>query len=255
MLKERSYIRQSLISSLVEVAKYNISKKNKDIMLYEIANVYSGSEEYVEDTKLSFIISGRYLSNTWNSNTFEMDFYFAKGVVENLMNYLGFDGRYTLSLSNNLPKEIHPKINSEIIVGGKNIGYFGKLHPSISKDDMYVCEISLTKLNMNKTGDVKYRELNKYPKVEKDLAFIVDDSIESFEILKEIKKVGGKLLTEVKVFDVYKGDKIDNSKKSIAYNLTFEDYTRTLTEEEVMAIFNNIINVIENKFNATLRDK
>jgi len=255
MLKERSYIRQSLISSLVEVAKYNISKKNKDIMLYEIANVYSGSEEYVEDTKLSFIISGRYLSNTWNSNTFEMDFYFAKGVVENLMNYLGFDGRYTLSLSNNLPKEIHPKINSEIIVGGKNIGYFGKLHPSISKDDMYVCEISLTKLNMNKTGDVKYRELNKYPKVEKDLAFIVDDSIESFEILKEIKKTGGKLLTEVKVFDVYKGDKIDNSKKSIAYNLTFEDYTRTLTEEEVMAIFNNIINVIENKFNATLRDK
>ena len=255
MLKERSYIRQSLLSSLVDVAKYNLGRKNKDLLLYEIANVYSGSEEYIEDTKLAFVLSGKYLSNTWNSKSYEMDFYFAKGIVENLLNYLGLEKRYTLNLSDKLPKEIHPKINSEIIVGGKNIGYFGKLHPSVSKIDMYVCEISLTKLITNKSGDVKYQELNKYPKVEKDVAFIVDNNIESFEILKEIKKSGGKLLTDVKVFDIYKGDKIDGSKKSIAYNLTFEDYTRTLTEEEVMRVFANIIKVIEEKFDAELRDK
>ncbi|MBE6157027.1 MAG: phenylalanine--tRNA ligase subunit beta [Firmicutes bacterium] len=255
MLKERSYIRQSLLTALVDVAKYNISKNNKDILLYEIANVYSGSEEYIEDTKLAFVLSGNYLTNTWNSNAYEMDFYFTKGIVENLLSFLGFDNRYSLKLNNNLLKEIHPKINSEIIVGGKSVGYFGKLHPSIAKEDMYVCEISLTKLNANKTSDIKYQELNKYPKVEKDLAFIVDDNIESIEILKEIKKVGGKLLTEVKVFDVYKGDKIDSNKKSIAYNLIFEDNTRTLTEGEVMNIFSNIIKVIETKFNARLRDK
>ncbi|MBQ7031346.1 MAG: phenylalanine--tRNA ligase subunit beta [Bacilli bacterium] len=255
MLKERACVRQSLLTSLVEVAKYNISKKNKDLMLYEIANTYSGSEEYTEDTKLAFLVSGKYISNTWNQNSYDIDFYFIKGVVENLLTFVGLNNRYTLSLSDKLPKEIHPKINSEIIVGGKSIGYFGKLHPVVSKEDMYVCEISLTKLNMNKTGDVKYQELNKYPKIEKDLAFVVDDKIESFEILKEIKKSGGKLLTDVKVFDIYKGDKIDSDKKSIAYNLTFEDYTRTLTEEEVMNIFTNIIKSIENKFNATLRDK
>ncbi|MBQ8902314.1 MAG: phenylalanine--tRNA ligase subunit beta [Bacilli bacterium] len=255
MLKERACVRQSLLTSLVEVAKYNISKKNKDLMLYEIANTYSGSEEYTEDTKLAFLVSGKYISNTWNQNSYDIDFYFIKGVVENLLTFVGLNNRYSLSLSDKLPKEIHPKINSEIIVGGKSVGYFGKLHPVVSKEDMYVCEISLTKLNMNKTGDVKYQELNKYPKIEKDLAFVVDDKIESFEILKEIKKSGGKLLTDVKVFDIYKGDKIDSDKKSIAYNLTFEDYTRTLTEEEVMNIFANIIKSIENKFNATLRDK
>ena len=129
------------------------------------------------------------------------------------------------------------------------------MHPVVSKEDIYVCELSLTKLNLNKTGDVKYQELNKYPKIEKDLAFVVDDNVESFEILKEIKKTGGKLLTEVNVIDIYKGDKLDSSKKSIAYNLTFEDYTRTLTEEEVMNIFANIIKSVESKFNATLRDK
>ena len=153
------------------------------------------------------------------------------------------------------PKEIHPKINSEIIVGGKSIGYFGKLHPSISKEDIYVCEISLTHLNKNKTGDIKYKELNKYPKIEKDLAFIVDNDVESFEILKEIKKSGGKLLTDVKIFDVYKGENIEVGKKSIAYNLTFEDFSRTLTEEEVMVQFNKIIESVKNKFNAELRDK
>ena len=255
MLKERAFIRQSLLSNLVEVAKYNISKKNKDLLLYEIANTYSGTEEYIEDTKLAFVLRGKYITNTWNSNTYEMDFYFIKGIVENLLSFLGLDNRYTLQLSDKLPKEIHPKINSEIIVGGKEIGYFGKLHPSIMKEDLYVCEISLTKLNINKTGDVKYQELNKYPKIEKDLAFIVDDNIESIKLLKEIRKTGGKLLTDVKVFDIYKGDKIDQSKKSIAYNLTFEDYTRTLTEEEVMNIFNKIIDNIKTKFNAELRDK
>ena len=255
MLKERAYVRQSLLSSLVDVAKYNISKKNKDLCIYEIANTYSGNDEYVEDTKLAFIISGKYLSNTWNNLEYKIDFYFMKGVVENLLEFLGLNNRYTLSLSDKLPTEIHPKINSEIVVSGKPVGYFGKLHPSISKEDMYVCEISLTKLIENKSGDVKYKELNKYPKVEKDLAFIVDESIESFEIQKEIKKSGGKLLTNVVVFDIYRGENISDGKKSIAYNLTFEDFTKTLTEEEVMQAFNNIIKSVETKFNASLRDK
>ena len=255
MLKERTYVRQSLLKQIIDIAKYNINRKNKNILFYEIANTYSGCEEYNEDTKLAFVISGEYLSNTWNQNKYEMDFYFAKGIVENLLKYLGLEGRYSLNLSNRLPQEIHPKINSEIIVGGKNIGYFGKLHPSISKTDMYVCEISLTKLIINKTSDVKFKELNKYPKIEKDLAFIVDNRTESFEILKEIKKSGGKLLTNIVIFDVYKGENIGNDKKSIAYKLTFEDYTRTLTEEEVMIVFNKIIKDIENKFNAILRDK
>ena len=255
MLKERAVVRQSLLNSLVEVVNYNIKNKNKDLMMYEIANTYSGSDEYIEDTKLAFVMTGKYLSNTWNNNCYDIDFYFIKGVVENLLNYLGLDNRYTLSLSDKLPSEIHPKINSEIVVGGKSVGYFGKLHPSVTKEDIFVCEISLTKLSMNKTGDVKFKELNKYPKIEKDLAFIVNDSVDSYDLVKEIKKSGGRLLTDVKVFDIYKGEKLDSDKKSIAYNLTFEDNTRTLTEDEVMKVFSTIIRNVETKFNAVLRDK
>ena len=141
------------------------------------------------------------------------------------------------------------------IVDGEEVGYYGKLHPNVSKEDIYVCEISLTKLLNHKTSDIKYTELNKYPTIEKDVAFVVDNNVLAEDILKEIKASGGKLLTSVKIFDIYTGDKIDSNKKSIAYNLTFEDYTRTLTEEEVMDVFNKIITKVESKFNASIRDK
>lgn len=255
MLKEKSYLRQSLLSSLLDIYKYNKKNKINDVLIYEIANVYHEEEEYIEDTKLAFLMRGQYLTNTWNSNCYEIDFYLIKGVVENILNFLGLSGRYSLNLSEKLPKEIHPKINSEILVDNKNIGYFGKLHPNVSKDDIYVCEISLKELLNHKTNDVKFKELNKYPKVEKDIAFVVDDAIPSLDIWQEIKRSGGKLLTNIKIFDIYKGDKIDQNKKSIAYNLTFEDYTRTLTEEEVMAKFNKIIENVKTKFNAEIRDK
>ena len=255
MLKEKSCVRQSLLNALVQNAKYNKSKKNNDVLLYEISNIYYEDAEYTEDTKLAFIMTGKYLANTWNQISYNVDFYLIKGMVENLLKFLGLNNRYTLKLSDNLPKEIHPKINSEIIVDGGSVGYFGKLHPNISKDDMYVCEVSLTKLINHKTSDFKYKELNKYPSIEKDMAFVVDNNLPSEDILKEIKKSGGKLLTDVKIFDIYKGENIGSDKKSLAFNLTFEDYSRTLTEEEVMTIFNKIITNVTTKFKATLRDK
>ncbi len=255
MLKEKSCVRQSILPSLVNVLLYNKEKKNNDVFIYEISNVYHEEEEYVENSHLAFGISGEYLNNTWNSLSYKVDFYLMKGIVENLLNYLGYNNRYTLSLSDSLPKEIHPKINSEITIDGKNVGYFGKLHPKVSKEDVYVCEIDLSEILEHKTGDVKYQELNKYPKVEKDVAFVVNKDIPSIDILKAIKKSGGKLLTDIKIFDVYTGDRIDENKKSIAYKLTFEDNTRTLTEEEVMEIFNKIILDVLEKFKATVRDK
>ena len=255
MLKEREYVRQSLLTALVDTSLYNISKGNKDVLFYEIANTYYNEEEFVENTKLAFVLGGKYLSNTWNNTEYVMDFYFIKGIVEDLLDFLGYSNRYSLSLSEKLPVEIHPHVNSEIVVDGKSVGYFGKLHPSESSHDLYVCEINLTELNNHKSSDVKFKELNKYPKITKDLAFIVDKNVESYKIVQEIKKNGAKLLTDVVVFDIYEGQNIDADKKSIAYKLTFEDYTRTLKDEEVMVIFKKIIDAVKVKFGAELRDK
>ena len=123
------------------------------------------------------------------------------------------------------------------------------------KDEVYVCEISMTKLYNKKTKQLKYKEISKYPGIEKDLAFVVNKETTSEEIVGVIKKSGGRLLTNIDVFDVYVGENVEPGKKSIAYSLKFEDPSRTLTEDEVMQVFNKIINDVTTKLDAKLRDK
>ncbi len=116
-------------------------------------------------------------------------------------------------------------------------------------------EINLSKLLGKKVGKMKYKEISKFPSIKKDVAFIVNKDIESATIEKQIKKSAGNLLTNIEVFDVYKGEHIAENKKSIAYSLTFSDSTKTLNDEEVMQVFNKIIEEVCKKHNAVLRDK
>ena len=123
-----------------------------------------------------------------------------------------------------------------------------------SKYNIYVGEISLDKLYAKKVRSIKFKELNKYPVITKDLAFIIDSKVTSDEITKVIKKAGGRLLTNIEVFDVYHGDKLETNQKSIAFHLTFEDNTKTLTDDEINILFNKIITDVTNKCHAILRD-
>ncbi len=147
---------------------------------------------------------------------------------------------------------MHPGQSAVINLNGMDVGYLGKIHPSIEKD-VYVCEINLDKLLSNRVSKLKYKEINKYPSISKDMAFVMNKSITSEEVIKVIKKAGGKLLTDVKVFDVYEGENVGLNNKSLAFNLTFEDYSKTLTDEEVMEVFNNIVSSVEKTLNIKLR--
>ena len=129
----------------------------------------------------------------------------------------------------------------------------GKLHPEVSKEDVYVVEINLSKLLAKKVGKMKYKEISKFPSIKKDVAFIVNEGIDSATIEKQIKKSAGNLLTNIEVFDVYTGEHISSGKKSIAYSLTFSDSNKTLTDEEVTEIFNKVISDVEIKLNAEIR--
>ncbi|MDD6878751.1 MAG: phenylalanine--tRNA ligase subunit beta [bacterium] len=252
MSSDKKNIRQTLIPSLLKVIDYNKSRGLDDMSIYEISNVYYNKDE--EETKISIALTGKFIYNNWNNVKINSDFYLLKGMVENLFNYLGFKNRYKFE-----KKEIdgiHPGISAEILLDKEPVGYLGKVHPLISrKNDIYVCEISLTKIVSKKIKPIKYKEISKFPSIEKDLAFIVDKDVLSSDIVTVIKKAGGKLLTEISVFDVYAGENLEINKKSIAYSLKFEDPTKTLTEEEVMRVFNKIIEEVETKLNAKVRDK
>lgn len=250
MSNDKSVIRTSLIPSLLNVYEYNKARKVKDINLYEISKTYDVN--YNEETKIAMLISGNYISNNWNINGIKADFYVMKGIVENLLDYLGFHNRY--SFVKESIDSLHPGISAAIVLDRKKIGIIGRVHPSVNKDEIYVAELSMNALEST-TKALKYKESPKYPNSVKDMAFIVDRSVSSSSIVDVIKRSGGRTLVSVEAFDVYEGDNIDNDKKSIAYTVTFNDPKKTLSDTEVMESFNNIINAVCSKCNAVLRDK
>ena len=251
MTEDRNTLRYSLLYSLNEVYNYNSARNNTDISIFEIGNTfYKENNEYKEKRKLAILLSGNYYLDIKKT---KVDFYILKGIVEELLDFLGFQGRYSFQLGNT-PKELHPGVSAIINIQGNNLGIIGKLHPNVSKKDIYVFEIDLDKLLSLHPSRMSYKDINKFPSIIKDVAFIVDKNIYSEEIEKVIKKSGGKLLTNIEVFDVYVGENIASNEKSIAYKLTFQDPTKTLTDEEVMNLFNKIIKDVESKCNAKLRD-
>ena len=197
-------------------------------------------------------MEGEYIANRWQNNIIKTDFYVIKGIIQNILNYLGFENRYYFYVDN-IPN-MHPGISAKISLDKEDIGIIGRVHPSLKKDDIYVAELSMTKL-MKNVKAIKYKEPTKYPEVKKDLAFIVKKDVQSDEIERVIKKAAGKILTDIDVFDVYTGENVSNDEKSIAFSLTFSDPTKTLNEEEINNIFNKIISDVETKTNSKLRNK
>ena len=242
---DKSVIRTSLIPSLLNTYNYNKARRVEDINIYEIAKTYDKS--YNEESKIAFLMKGNYVINPWKGSI-KVDFYLMKGIVESILDYLGFKNRYSFVKSS--VKDLHPGVSADILLDRKRIGIMGRVHPKECRDEVYVCELSLNAL-MTKVKPLKYKEASKYPTIVKDVAFIVPKSMSSSEVEAVIKKAGGRLLSEVNVFDVY--EKLDNDKKSIAYNLTFMDSNRTLTDEEVMNVFDNIIKKVTTTLDVELR--
>ncbi len=250
MSVDKSVIRTSLISSLLKVYKYNRDHKVNDINIYEIAKTYDAS--YNEESKICMLMSGNYLFNQWLGVNVKIDFYLIKGVVQNILDYLGFKNRYTFEKVE-IP-DLHPGMCASILLDRKKIGVIGRVHPTLIKEDVYVAELSLEAL-MSKVKPIKFKEALKYPEIVKDMAFVFKKDVLSSEVIDVIRKAGGRLLTEVKLFDVYTGENVASDERSLAYSLTFSAADRTLSEEEVMKVFENIIGKVEEKFGAKLRNK
>jgi len=249
--EDRNTLRYTIIPSLYKIYEYNNARGQKDISLFEIGKgFYKKGEVYGEDTKLCSLMTGKYSLGL--NNTKNVDFYTIKGVVEEVLDYLGYAGRYSF-IKEEMPKEMHPGQSAYINVNGTNVGIIGKLHPTISKEDVYVFEINLDELLEKKVGKMKYKEISKFPSIKKDVAFVVDKKLISKDIEKVIKSAGGSLLTEIEVFDIYTGSNVAEDKKSIAYSLTFTDNKKTLTDEEVNSLMEKVMNSVCNKFVAEVR--
>ncbi len=246
MTSDRTHLRTSLIPSLLDVYTYNKSRGNKNVNIFEISEVFRKEEDYTEEKHLSILMAGEYISGI--NTKVNADFYYLKGIVENLLDYLGYKRRYDFEVESSI-KELHPYKAASIIINGVKVGFLGEVNPSIISDAVYVCDINLDKLRSINSGKIKAKDVPKYPSIKKDVSFIVTNETSAKEIIKEIKK-GNRNLVDVQAYDEFKMP-ID---KSITFTLTYLDENKTLTDEEVMIEFNKAIDNVMKKFNARVKN-
>lgn len=245
--EDTSIMRTTLLPSVMSTLALNYSRRNESAKIYEFANVYipvDGQKLPDEHKNITLGMYGGY------------DFYDMKGVIEHLFDVLKIRDVEYVAKSDNTT--FHPGRCAQIVKDGKVIGIFGEAHPDVCKNfgmdtRVYICEIDFNTLLEFYTDEVKYKPLPKYPAVTRDIAMLIDDSVNVYEIEKIIKKCSGNILEGYNLFDVYKGAQIPEGKKSVAYSVTFRADDRTLTDEEINGVFDKIVKTLEDNLSAQLR--
>ena len=251
MTEERNALRHSIIPSLYKIYDYNINHYNKDVSIFEIGKGFNKvGEEYGEESRLGVLMAGKFFQGI---KEVPVDFYIIKGIAEEVLDFLGFKNRYSFQVKDNLPEELHPGKSALINVNGEDVGIIGRVNPEICKSECYILEINLDRLLSKKVGKMKYKDFSKFPETKKDLSIIVDENISAEEIEKAIKKSAGSTLTNIDVFDLYKGTGIAEGKKSIAFSLSFGTMDRTLTDDETNETMEKIILGLQKAIKAELR--
>ncbi len=254
MSEEHSVLRKSLVSSLVDVISYHEARKLSDNATFEIGKkYYKVDEDTYEENLFAGVISGKVPSNGWIEPNKKADFFYLKGVLDLLFNKLRLSVKY-LPLEN-APKELHPKRVAKILLDDQVIGFVGELHPKYQKDhnlnETYVFELYLDQMLQESKPVIAFKHISKVPSVDRDLALVMDQSQNVGEILDAIKK-SDKMISKITVFDIYVGEKIDASKKSVAIRITLES-DETLTEDIISSKINRILKSLEYRFKITLR--
>lgn len=244
--EDASIMRTLLSYSMIKVMASNLLKSNMKARLFEIANVYTPIGGEVLPNESQHLVCGFYGKNE--------DFYSIKGVLEALFEHFGLSESYKRS---NV-EFLHKGRAADIMANGVNIGFVGELSADIAEkfdvaEKLYIAEIDLETMLNCANLDFVFKPVPKFPAVERDLAIIVDDSVEAAAILDCVRKSGGKTLNNVKIFDVYKGKHVDAGKKSVAFSMEFRLPDGTLTDDEVNAKINKILKNLAANFEAVLR--
>ena len=252
---ELSNLRSSLIPNALETVKHNINRQNRNLKIFEIGNTYSiNDNNYIENKRLNVTVTGKIFDENWISEFSKSNFYYLKGVAENLLNNLNVS---------NIKYEVN---NDELFEyklcihnNKKNIGFIGELNSTYTKEFSIDDKIHLLNLDLDniklKSANVKYQELSRFPSSRRDLSMILDDNI-NFEAIKNLAfNVENKILKDVNLFDEYKGKNIEDNKKSLAVSFTFNDSKKTLTDKLIDKIMLKLSDKYKTELGAVIRDK
>lgn len=244
--EDYSVMRTTLIGNMLDVIKRNLNNKQNNLRFYEVGNTfhYADDRQMLEHKLLTIGLVGDY------------DFYYLKNVLINIFNKFGVKAVRFEREENN--PTFHAGRTANIIVNGENIGVIGEISPFVLDNldiekRIYISEINLDKLIKFVDSNIQYKPISKYPAVERDIAFIIDENVESQEIVDVVNENGGEYLVGIRLFDRYQGEQIEKGKVSLAYKILFQSQNSTLKDKYVKQAFQNIENGLKSKFNIELR--
>lgn len=245
--EEFSIMRKSLIPNIIEVLSKNLNYKNEDLLVYELGNTFHTVENYEVPLEKKRLVIGSYG---------KYDFYYIKDVIINLFNVLNI--KNIEFIKNNCIDYFHPGVCADILANGEKVGEIGQISYDVCKNfsikkNIFVCEIDIEKIR-DKVSLIKiYEPIIKYPAVKRDLAIIVDKDIDSGRIEKIFKNNSNNLLKNIELFDIYTGNQINKGKKSMAYKLTFQSKEKTLVDEDINSLIDNMLFDLKEQLGAYLR--
>lgn len=260
MSEDRSVLRTSLAAQLLETAAYNRNRKEESAALFEIGSVFHTDEEQLtrlpqEKHRFAALLTGNRTAAQWNQKAAAVDFYDAKGIVETVVDVLGIADKVTYEAAQ--PEHFHPGRTAAVYFGKELLGYVGQLHPALQLEldlaDTYVVELSLDALYEAADFDIVYMALPRYPAMQRDIAVVIDEAVAAAKLTDVAWQMAGELLESVRVFDVFKGEKLGAGKKSVALSLVYRHNERTLTDEEVTALHEKVVAELQQSFGAELR--
>lgn len=255
---EFKLMRPTTIPSMMQILALNNNRKNQNVKLFDISRNYKNTNNQVENGEVplqeNILTIGVYGEDS--------DFYTLKGLVENILEVANVN-RYDIKKETE-NQSYHPGRCATLKVGNDIIATFGEVHPEVLTNydinkRVYLAEINITKIVKYSKSNKKYQEVPKFPAVERDIAVIVDEQVQVGDIeqtiTKKAKKLlkGKKSLENLKLFDIYRDEKIGENKKSVAYSLIFRDTTKSLSDEEINPVMEEITVELQKQFNAELR--
>jgi phenylalanyl-tRNA synthetase beta chain len=253
--QELSIMRQSLLESALETALYNRNRKQSDLRIFEFGKIYNVyNDKYTEEYRLSILITGNRTEDSWNSKTKKSDFFQIKAFVNNILSLCKIE-RVSMKPGNSEDYGSSLKISS----AGVNLGEMGIISKDLLKKFDITDEVFYAELNYDamivaaRKTDTAYVEVSKFPAVKRDLSMLIGSEVTYSQLQTIAFNAERKLLKDIRLFDIYDGDKIEQGKKSYALTFILEDDNQTLTDKEINKVMDKLMAAYEREAGAVIR--
>ncbi len=252
---DMAVMRTTLWCGLLNAAAYNTKRQQSRVRLFETGLSFVQKDgEIVQQAKVAGVALGNILAEQWGEKNRKTDFFDIKADVEALFALTGF----SFDVIQDAHPALHPGQSAKIVnADGEFVGWLGMLHPELEKpfgfdSNVFLFELDLAR--MQQKAIPSFTPLSKFPSVRRDMALLVEENIQAADLLKTVLDSGFSKVQDVQLFDIYQGTGVEKGYKSIALSLILQDFDQTLTDSEIDAIFNGVLEVLGAKLNAKLRD-